>query len=433
MFDSFGYSVAIEGDRVFVGAPFESSPATGVNSPFTGDGSSSSGAVYVFVRNGTSWSQEAYIKASNSDPGDRFGSSLAAHGDTLIVGAWRERSNATGVDGDQFNNGAAESGAAYVFTRGPGGWSQQAYLKASNTGVFDAFGGQVALYGDLAVVGASGEDGSGAGVNGDQNDLLFEAGAAYVFERTGTSWSQIAYLKATHPGQSDDFGAAVGICDGFVAVAAICETRSSPGINGDQFNNSASNAGAVYTFRPCGADAGRPFCQGDGGDQLGCTDCPCGNNAAPGSAGGCLNTVARSAVLSATGATSSNRSACDLVLRVEDAMPSTFALLLSGSNTLPANPANPCVAQHPGSGVTSAALDGLRCVGGSVFRHGVRVTDALGAVGTTNAGWAGATILGGLPGSAAGQTRYFQSFYRDLGAGACTAGVQTTNGLAITL
>ena len=134
--------------------------------------------------------------------GDFFGLSVAISGDTMVVGAYNEDSNATGVDGDQ-NNLASDAGAAYVFTRSGTTWSQQAYLKASNTHntqFGDIFGYSVAISGDTLVVGAHGEDSNATGVNGDQanNSMGGNSGAAYVFTRSGTTWTQQAYLKASN-------------------------------------------------------------------------------------------------------------------------------------------------------------------------------------------------------------------------------------------
>jgi len=123
-----------------------------------------------------------YLKASNTGADDQFGYSMALSGDTLVVGAYLEDSNATGVGGEQGNNSASESGAAYVFVRSGGLWSQQAYLKASNTGMGDGFGLSVALSGDTLVVGANFEDSNATGVGGDQGDnSAVDAGAAYLF------------------------------------------------------------------------------------------------------------------------------------------------------------------------------------------------------------------------------------------------------------
>src|SRR5215831_5975309 len=92
-------------------------------------------------------SQRAYIKASNTDRGDQFGSSVALSGNTLVVGANFEASAATGVNGNQTDNSAHNAGAAYVFVRDGTNWSQQAYLKASNTESNDNFS-RVAISGD---------------------------------------------------------------------------------------------------------------------------------------------------------------------------------------------------------------------------------------------------------------------------------------------
>jgi hypothetical protein len=114
---------------------WEDSNATGINGNQADDSAPDSGAVYVFTRSGGVWSQQAYVKASNTGPGDSFGFSLAlsADGNTLAVGAYLENSNATGIGGNQADNSALDSGAVYVFTRSGGVWSQQAYIKASNT------------------------------------------------------------------------------------------------------------------------------------------------------------------------------------------------------------------------------------------------------------------------------------------------------------
>src|SRR5207247_1774974 len=138
--DNFGWSVAISGDTMVIGAPGEDSNATGVNGNQTNNSALNSGAAYVFVRDGTNWVQQAYLKASNTGANDVFGFSVAISGDTVVVGARWEASNATGVNGNQSNNSASAAGAAYVFVRSGTNWMQQAYLKASNTGANDIFG-----------------------------------------------------------------------------------------------------------------------------------------------------------------------------------------------------------------------------------------------------------------------------------------------------
>ena len=158
------------------------------------------GAAYVFVRSGTTWSQQAYLKASNTEAGDVFGYSVAVSGDTVVVGAPYEDSSATGVNGNQSDN-SATSGAAYVFVRNGTTWSQQAYLKASNTGAGDGFGGSVAVSGDTVVVGALMRTAARHRGERHTNESATAAGAAYVFVRSGTTWSQQAYLKASNTGR----------------------------------------------------------------------------------------------------------------------------------------------------------------------------------------------------------------------------------------
>ncbi|HKQ47863.1 MAG TPA: thrombospondin type 3 repeat-containing protein [Phycisphaerae bacterium] len=247
--DFFGTSVAISGDTVVVGAPNEASIATGVNGDDTDNTLSNSGAAYVFTRSGTTWTQQAYLKASSVGPNALFGTAVTMSGDTVVVGAPGEDSNATGVNGNEGDNSAVNSGAAYVFTRSGTTWSQQAYVKASNTGAEDQFGLSVAITGDTLVVGAPSEDSSAMGVDGDGGDDNTSAsGAAYIFTRSGTSWSQQAFVKASNTGANDQFGIAVAVSGDTVVVGADGEASNATGVNGNQANNSVSSSGAVYVF-----------------------------------------------------------------------------------------------------------------------------------------------------------------------------------------
>ena len=245
--DIFGWSVAIDGNTLVVGAYTEDGSATGVNG-IPDNGAASSGAAYVFVREGGVWSQQAYLKASNTDMGDGFGSAVAISGNTIVVGATGEGSSASGVNGDQNNNDLESSGALYVFVREGGVWSQQAYIKASNPDESDGFGSAVAIAGDTIVAGAKREDGDATGVNGTPNNNLFQSGAAYVFVRQGQTWSQQAYLKASNPNGFDEFGEAVAISGDTIVVGARGERSGATGVNGDQTDNSVGGAGAAYVF-----------------------------------------------------------------------------------------------------------------------------------------------------------------------------------------
>ena len=251
--DQFGHSVAISGDTMVVGAPLEDSNATGVDGDGTNNSAGESGAAYVFVRVGGVWSQQAYLKASNTNGGDQFGRSVAIDGDTIVVGAPHEAGSATGVNGDGTDNSAGFSGAAYVFTRAGTVWSQQAYLKASNTGAGDLFGESVAIDANTIVAGASFEDSGATGVNGNQADnSADQSGAAYVFTRTGTVWSQQAYLKASNTASFDLVGESVAIDGDTIVAGATGEDSNATGVNGNQADNSVTVSGAAYVFARSG-------------------------------------------------------------------------------------------------------------------------------------------------------------------------------------
>jgi hypothetical protein len=194
--DSFGFSVALSADTLAVGARYENSAAKGIDGDQSNVSAKNAGAVYIYARTGGGWSQKAYVKASNTRSLSFFGTVLALSGDTLVVGAPGESSSATGVGVDSTDTAALRSGAVYVFARTSGVWSQQAYLKASNTRALASFGQSVAIGADVVVVGAPLEDSSGTGVGGDPRSAgLSGAGAAYVFRRASGTWTQRAYVK----------------------------------------------------------------------------------------------------------------------------------------------------------------------------------------------------------------------------------------------
>jgi hypothetical protein len=249
--DNFG-AVSLSDDTLAVGAPGESSKATGVNGDQADKSALNSGAVYVFVRNDTTWSQQAYVKASNTRALSEFGSPIALSGDTLAVAAIGESSNATGIDGNQVDTSATSAGAAYVFARRNLGWAQQAYIKASNTAKFDNFGSSLSLSGDTLAVGAPNENGSATGINGvqDDNNAFNGAGAVYVFNRDGMGWSQRLYVKASSA-VSGGFGRSAAISGDTLVVGAPHEPSGSTGINpaNGQADHSVTDAGAIYIFR----------------------------------------------------------------------------------------------------------------------------------------------------------------------------------------
>jgi hypothetical protein len=305
--DWFGRAIALstDGNTLVVGAEQEDSAARGTNGDETDNSMEDAGAVYLFIRNNDIWQQQAYVKASNTDAYDGFGTAVAlsADGNTLAVGADGEDSAALRINGDEADNSMDSSGAVYLFIRNNDIWQQQAYVKASNTDAYDGFGTAVALSadGNTLAVGADGEDSAAIRINGDEADNSMEnAGAVYLFTRSGSAWQQQAYIKAGSTNAGDWFGSAVALSangntlavggsagavylftrsgsawqqqayirasntdagDGFggavalsddgntLAVGAENEASTARGINGDEINNSMESAGAVYLFR----------------------------------------------------------------------------------------------------------------------------------------------------------------------------------------
>jgi hypothetical protein len=222
--------------------------------------------------------QTGYLKASNPGMFDHFGEggaldghigngiAISGDGNTVVVGAQHEGSNARGINGNQNDDSAYNAGAAYVFVRNGANWTQQAYLKASNTGSGDHFGNAVAISadGNTIAVSAYWESGGSTGINGNQNDdSIPQSGAVYVFTRSGTAWTQQAYIKASNtgtagqgdvPGDGDQFGFSLAMSDdgNTLAVGATSEDSNANGIDGNQMDNSASSAGAVYVFSRSG-------------------------------------------------------------------------------------------------------------------------------------------------------------------------------------
>jgi hypothetical protein len=258
--DYFGDSVSLssDGNTLAVGARGEGSNATGIDEGEGDNSKSRAGAVYVFIRSDTTWTQQAYVKASNTDANDYFGYkvSLSSDGNTLAVSAIFEGSNAMGIDGGKDNNSTSYAGAVYVFIRSDTTWTQQAYVKASNTNQNDHFGCSVSLSsdGNTLAVGAKYEGSNATGIDGaDEDDNSAQtAGAVYVFIRSesGTTWTQQAYVKASNTDANDHFGYSVSLSsDGnTLAVGAIYEKSNVTGIGGKEDNNSALRAGAVYVF-----------------------------------------------------------------------------------------------------------------------------------------------------------------------------------------
>ena len=198
--DMFGYSVSISDDTALIGAPDDG---------FEGD----SGSAYVFIRNNSTWTQQAKLIASDGATRDSFGSSVSLDGNTALIGAkW---------DDDK----GAQSGSAYIFNRIGTTWKQQAKLLASDGATGDIFGWSVSLYCEIAVIGAQ---------DNDENGL--DSGSAYVFTRKDINWLQQQKLLASDSESGDFFGDSVAINSNTILV----------GTYGD--NDNGDNSGSAYIF-----------------------------------------------------------------------------------------------------------------------------------------------------------------------------------------
>jgi hypothetical protein len=258
-------AMSADGNTLAVSTPHEDGGATGVNGNQRDESAWDSGAVYVFVRSGGRWMQQAYIKASNAQSSDRFGIAIALSGDgnTLAAGATLEDSGARAINGNQADNSAESAGAVYVFARTGDRWVQQGYIKASNADAGDQFGWSVALNNDgsTLAVGAQSEASASAGISppspggaggtgGNQEDNSApDAGAAYVFVRRGVTWTQQAYIKPSNAQGGDRFGFSIAVSgDGnTLAAGSYDEDGSAAGVNGVS-NEEAPNSGAAYVF-----------------------------------------------------------------------------------------------------------------------------------------------------------------------------------------
>jgi len=201
--DAFGESVAIDGETMVVGAPYR-----------TVDGHFGQGALYVFTRTGTVWTQRAVLTASDGAPLDLLGMSVDIDGDTIVAGAWTAGGGA---------------GAAYVFTGSGNTWSEQARLTSSDAANDDLFGWSCAVDGDTIVVGA--------GLKSDTE------GSAHVYVRAGTAWSEQARLVSSSGSSRDAFGCSVGVSGDLAVVGAPLYIRDDAGVR---------SVGAAFLFTRSG-------------------------------------------------------------------------------------------------------------------------------------------------------------------------------------
>jgi FG-GAP repeat len=246
---------------LLVGTALEDSNQTTITNGSTASADNSlanPGAVYVYKRTGSTWAQEAYIKAANANANDSFGSILDLEGDTIVVSATGEDANVSTITNGSTassDNSALQSGAAYVYKRTGVNWAQEAYLKASNANANDYYGMSVGVSGDTIVVGAHQEDSNQTtitnGLMSSSNNSSLGSGAAYIYKRTGTTWVQEAYLKPPNTDSNDHFGERAAIDKGTIVITARDEDSSQTTItNGATASgdNSKTDSGAVYVF-----------------------------------------------------------------------------------------------------------------------------------------------------------------------------------------
>jgi len=212
--DNFGEALALSGDTLVVAASWESSCNTTVSTTAATDNDcSNAGSVYVFTRSGTTWTFESYVKAPNGEAFDTFGWSVSLSGDTLIATSPQEGScNTTVSTTAATDNDCSNAGAAYVFTRSStrsgATWALEAYVKAPNAEESDRHGESASVSGDKLVVGTLAEASCATGVNttASTDNNCYYVGAAYVFIRSGSTWTFAAYVKAPNAGDDDFFG-----------------------------------------------------------------------------------------------------------------------------------------------------------------------------------------------------------------------------------
>ncbi len=275
--DQFGWSVSLSVDTALVGAVFDD------------DLGDSSGSVYVFFRNGSTWEQQAKLLASDGKAGDWFGYSVSLVGDIALIGAaqdntgsvyvfqrngatWTQQAKLPAPDGSNHlfgnavclggstaligaawdNENGAQAGSVYVFTRNGTEWTQQQKLLASDGEAGAQFGCSLSLDGDTALIGADGDKDNGAW-----------SGSAYVFSRAGSAWSQQAKLLASNGTENDYFGVSVSLCEDTAVIGAI----------GD--HNHGFRTGGVYVFSRKGmvwTQTDRLLASdGETGDSFGCS------------------------------------------------------------------------------------------------------------------------------------------------------------------
>jgi len=205
--DRFGYSVSVSGEYTVIGAYCDD------------ENGSLSGSAYIFQRNGSNWTEQAKLTASDGADGDYFGWSVSISGDYAVIGASHDDDN------------GSDSGSAYIFHRNDSNWTEQAKLTASDGAVDDYFGWSVSISGDYAVIGASHDDDNG-----------FNSGSAYIFQRNGNIWTEQAKLTASDGAECEYFSRSVSISGDYAVFGA------------DEDYNKEGYYGSAYIFQRTGSN-----------------------------------------------------------------------------------------------------------------------------------------------------------------------------------
>lgn len=200
-----------------------------IGAPSDGDSGEDAGSVYVFKREGSSWIEEEKLTASDAEARDEFGSSVSVFGDYLLIGARR------GDQGDTIDNGSG-TGAAYVFKLDGTTWVEHQKLVASDGIYQDDFGITVSMHGDYAFIGATGD-------NNEEVENDFDSGSVYVFKLEGERWVEHAHLRASDGERDDEFGGAIALSEDYAIIGA---SRDNIGEDGD--------TGSAYVFKREGTE-----------------------------------------------------------------------------------------------------------------------------------------------------------------------------------
>jgi hypothetical protein len=253
----FGFAVAVsvDGTTAAFGSELEASDTIGVM-PSMNTNQPGAGALYIAERTSGVFGPQTFVKPSNTTntTGNlAFGTAVAisADGSTIAVGAIGEASSASGVGGNEVDLTMPNAGAVYVFRRASGGkWNQEAYVKADNPDSADHFGISVALSGDGSTLAVGAPNEAGDGTSGEHDNSVQNAGAAYVYRRSGAVWSVHQYIKPNVVAPQYVFGSAVSLsADGNrLAVGSPGESSGSTGVDNDNTNASQAESGAVYIF-----------------------------------------------------------------------------------------------------------------------------------------------------------------------------------------